>query len=230
MLTRSSPACWLSCWVPCQSMSNSTSRPLASASHHRLLGRAVAVAEHGGVLEELAAPRPCCVEHARARRRNNPCPRPRSARLARVVAETRHDDVAGSLCSSRRDRVVLPAPDGEDSTSIRPRRLISSFAHSTFWACSRNWSITALSARPVRVSAMSDGFGAQRVGFAVEFLGQEIELAARRPRPTPAARARPATWACKPVQFLAHIGLHRQQRHFLRQPVFGDARRRPAIP
>ena len=29
--------------------------------------------------------------------------------------------LAGSLSSSRRDRVVLPAPEGEDSTSIKPR-------------------------------------------------------------------------------------------------------------
>ena len=42
-------------------------------------------------------------------------------RLARVVAET---DIfsAGIRSIKSRDSVVLPAPDGEDSTNIRPRR------------------------------------------------------------------------------------------------------------
>jgi hypothetical protein len=42
----------------------------------------------------------------------------------RVVADTLMVTF-GSLASSPRDSVVLPAPDGEDSTSINPRRWIS---------------------------------------------------------------------------------------------------------
>jgi hypothetical protein len=44
-------------------------------------------------------------------------------RLGRVVTET--DRVSsGSRSSSPRAMLVLPAPDGDDSTSIRPRRLM----------------------------------------------------------------------------------------------------------
>ncbi len=62
-----------------------------------------------------------------------------------------------------RDSVVLPAPDGDDSTSIRPRRaiLFSSISnrarhrYSTFCTCSRNCSTAALSSSPILVSSTS---------------------------------------------------------------------------
>src|SRR6185437_11528446 len=64
------------------------------------------------------------------------------------------------------------------------------------------------------------GFRAQRVGFAVEFLRQKIELAANR-----IARfqqcARFVHMRPQPVQFLAHVGAGGQQRHLLCQAVFG---------
>ena len=46
IVTRSSPIAASSCCVPCQSMSNNMSRPLAQRRLHRRLGRAVAIAEH----------------------------------------------------------------------------------------------------------------------------------------------------------------------------------------
>ena len=71
---------------------------------------------------------------------------------------------------------------------------------------------------------MSGRFRAQRIGFAVEFLGQEIELAPDRVARAISARAS-CTWARQPVELFAHIGLRGQQRRFLRQPVLGDRRR-----
>jgi hypothetical protein len=45
-------------------------------------------------------------------------------RRGRVVTETESDSV-GSRSSRRRVIVVLPAPDGDDSTSRKPRRRIA---------------------------------------------------------------------------------------------------------
>ena len=69
---------------------------------------------------------------------------------------------------SSRDSVVLPAPDGEDSTNINPRRSTPSkprpcaaMDHSRFWTCSRNCSTTFFISRPVFVSSMSFDFEQQ---------------------------------------------------------------------
>jgi hypothetical protein len=42
-------------------------------------------------------------------------------RFGRVVTDT-ESSTAGSASSSLRESVVLPAPEGDDSTSISPRR------------------------------------------------------------------------------------------------------------
>src|ERR1700693_6197725 len=44
-------------------------------------------------------------------------------RCLRVVTEMERSTI-GSISSSMRDNVVLPAPEGEDSTNISPRRAI----------------------------------------------------------------------------------------------------------
>jgi hypothetical protein len=76
--------------------------------------------------------------------------------------------------------VVFPAPEGEESTSIRPRRAICSLA---------SFNILNLFAQPVdrgleRQPGLRDlrivGLRADRVGLAVEFLGQEFQAAADR--------------------------------------------------
>jgi hypothetical protein len=55
-------------------------------------------------------------------RRNDSRRRPFSlGRIGRVVAEI-ESTRSGSMPSSRREIVVLPAPEGDESTSIRPRR------------------------------------------------------------------------------------------------------------
>src|SRR3546814_14532142 len=82
--------------------------------------------------------------------------------------------------------VVLPAPDGEDSTSIRPRRAILIDAPEPETALFL-LDILGLFAQPVDHQlevepdggqSRIEGLGAKRIGFAVEFLRQEIELAA----------------------------------------------------
>src|SRR6185437_8465696 len=93
-------------------------------------------------------------------------------RGGRVVADTLMV-MAASRSRSRRDKVVLPAPEGEDNTSIRPRRCIS-------------LDILGLLAELVDHGFQGQAgagernvgrFRTQGIGLAVEFLRQEIELA-----------------------------------------------------
>src|SRR5262245_54026185 len=100
--------------------------------------------------------------------------------MRRVVTET--DIVSsGTLRRSSREIEVLPAPEGEDSTSINPRREIS--------PCSSLFDIRGLLAQPVdrrleREAGAREVHGrrlrAQRVGLAVKLLGEEVELAPDR--------------------------------------------------
>src|SRR3546814_5070328 len=70
-----------------------------------------------------------------------------------------------------------------------------------------------------------EGLGAERVGFAVEFLGEEVELA---PHPAAIATADQGPgrldMGIQPVEFLAHIEAGDMDRQFLRQTVLADRR------
>src|SRR4029077_19689384 len=127
--------------------------------------------------------------------------------------------------SSMRESVVLPAPEGEDSTSIRPRRAIAApsldILHLLAHLLDGALQVDA-DARELDVGR----FRAQRIGLAIELLAEEIELAAHR-LVAPGARqqiARLRDMRLEPVEFLAHVGLADQQRHFLRQPLLAQRR------
>src|SRR6185369_9164646 len=105
-------------------------------------------------------------------------------RFCRVVAET---DMAscGSGDKSLREIVVFPAPEGEESTSIRPRRCTST--NPVITPRTPSLDILDLLAQLLdRRFELNAEIGqgeigalrAQRIGFAVEFLAEEIELAA----------------------------------------------------
>src|SRR5262249_22264921 len=115
--------------------------------------------------------------------------------------------MAESLASSMRDSVVLPAPDGEDKTSISPRRTMAIF-FGLFRATGRFTMLSALPTFPAEprennglfevlhllAELLDNGlelkpdlgefhvvrFGAQRIGFPIELLGEEIEPASDR--------------------------------------------------
>ena len=119
-LTTSARAFSRNCWVPCQSMSNSTSCPADKRRFDRRPRRAVAIVEHGGPFEQFVA-----LDHlleAWLDRRTDS--RGRRLRRAASAAWSPIPTFSGraSARSSSRDSVVLPAPDGEDSTNISPRR------------------------------------------------------------------------------------------------------------
>ena len=216
MLTRSVRAFCRSCWVPCQSTSNRTSRPAASVVLHRLARAAVAVAEDrrvleqgalgdhrleaGAVDEEVVA----AVYLARPRRPGGDRDRHRELAVLRQQ---------GSAI------VDLPAPDGEDSTSIRPRRAMPP-ARRRRSSIGSSLDVLHLLAHLLdgRLQVEADagqldvaGLGAERVGLAIELLAEEIELPADRPPPSssampprdaraadPAPRAHPPWWRAAP--------------------------------
>ena len=105
-------------------------------------------------------------------------------RLGRVVTEM---DMARPENSdkSRRDNVVFPAPDGEDSTSIRPRRATAPSRFTVTGFCSLNilCLFTELVDHCFQFNAdlcqrCIVGFRTKGIGFSVEFLGQEIQTPA----------------------------------------------------
>src|SRR3954466_12043742 len=107
------------------------------------------------------------------------------ARRGRVVTET--ESVRLDSCSrKRRVRVVLPAPDGDDNTSISPRREMVSFSRvAVIASLDVLYLLAELLHLGLEIEA-NDGQGhvvrfcAKGVGLAREFLGQEVEPPADR--------------------------------------------------
>ena len=100
-------------------MSNSTWRPPSSAWRTAVDRRAVAVAVHLGPLGELSRWRSSDRTSAR-RRSGSRRPPPRRAGCGRVVYET-ENITSGNSSIRRWHSVVLPAPDGDETTINRPR-------------------------------------------------------------------------------------------------------------
>src|SRR5262245_51841384 len=128
-----------------------------------------------------------------------------------------------------RDSVVLPAPDGEDSTNIRPRR--STPSNPWLPAAIASLQILYLFAELLDdVLHLEPGIGeldivrlgAAGIDLAVEFLGEEIE-----PPPDRSALAenvaRLRDMGCDAVKLLADVGLGCDQQRFLGQAVLIEA-------
>ena len=95
--------------------------------------------------------------------------------------------------------------------------------YSRFWTCSRSPLDRRLEIEADPRQGEIGRFRAQRVGFAVEFLAQEIEPPADRPafgQQVPRGRHMPD----QPVGLLAHVGARGEIGDLLRQPVLGDRR------
>src|SRR3546814_827946 len=125
--------------------------------------------------------------------------------------------MSASLSSSASDRVVLPAPDGEDRTSMRPRRptcLSLDILNLLAQLIDDGFQFEAYSRQ-----ADVCGLRAEGICFTVEFLCQEIEPAARR-FASGKKLASLRHMGGQAVDLLAHIGLGRQQSGFLRQTLF----------
>src|SRR5215831_6964757 len=137
-----------------------------------------------------------------------------------------------SAASNRRARVVLPAPEGEDSTNRSPRR--ARRANSWLWSCPlasltfRSLDVLhllahlvdnrlELKARPRRLRIVR--LGAQCVGLAIELLRQEIEApAGGLPRGDELTRTRDV--GGQALQLLLHVDPGRQHGRLLVEAPF----------
>src|ERR1700676_2777393 len=112
-------------------------------------------------------------------------------RRARVVTEIDSVRSSSLVWRSIRVKVVLPAPDGEERISIKPRPralAVCRFAERSS-SCKFLLDILDLFAELLDLDAQFEAeprqarivrFGAQGIGFAGKFLGKEVESAARR--------------------------------------------------
>src|SRR5918995_2643949 len=122
--------------------------------------------------------------------------------MARVVTET-DIEISGSRASRRRDSVVFPAPEGEESTSRSPRRLMSEAGRALFKVLHLLAQLIdhRFELEPDAADLLAPCLGAQRVGLAVELLGKEVELAADRLRRREKVAAR-LDMRVEPIDFL----------------------------
>src|SRR6478736_6521076 len=137
------------------------------------------------------------------------------ARRGRVVTET--ESVRLDSCSrSRRVSVVFPAPDGEDSTSISPRREMVSFSR---FAVIASLDVLDLLAELLHLGLEIEAYdgqghvirlGTKGVRLARKFLGQKVEPSADR---TTLAHefARRADMRMEPVDLLPDVRLRGDQ-------------------
>src|ERR1700730_14614205 len=155
-------------------------------------------------------------------------------RRARVVTEIDSVRSSSLVCSSIRVKVVLPAPDGEERISIKPRPrvlAVCSFAERSS-RCKFLLDILDLFAELLDLDAQFEaelrqarvvGLGAKRIGLARKFLGKEVEPAAgragRRQKFTGRGGVRDKT-----VQFFPDIGLDRQHESLLVQTILVEIR------
>src|SRR5450631_478442 len=144
-------------------------------------------------------------------------------RRARVVTEIDKVRSSSLVCSSIRVKVVLPAPDGDERINIKPRRPSGVFWPGAVLSLAK-WLSSGMSFlldvldllaelldfdaqfETKRRQARVVRFGAQRIGLAGQFLGQEVEpaadRAARRQQIAGSGGVRRET-----VQFFPDIGL-----------------------
>src|ERR1700730_56683 len=144
-------------------------------------------------------------------------------RRARVVTEIDSVRSSSLVWRSIRVKVVLPAPDGEERTTIKPRRssncislldILDLFAE--LLDLDAQFEAEPRQARVVRLSA-------QRIGLARKFLGKEVEPAAGRAALRQKFAGRGGVRG-KTVQFFPDIGLGRQHQSLLVQTILVEIR------
>src|SRR5439155_21280242 len=133
----------------------------------------------------------------------------------------------GSVATSALASVVLPAPEGDDITRRMPRRGI--------WVCADClFNVLHLLAELIdnRLQFKSDcrqgsvrRFRAQRIGLAVEFLREKIELAADRLGGAEKLSRR-FDMGKQAVDLLLDIGAHRKQCRLLMKTILVEVRAR----
>ena len=207
--TTSSPSRSRTWAAPCQSMSNSMSRPCARTCSDRRPRRAVAVAVHLRPFEQVAvglhplelAPVDEVIVDAvdlggAARPGGH---RDRQRQVERLVLHQH----------ARQRRLARARGRGQDQDHAASGGLRRFGAHSMFCACSRNCSICARSSSPWAVRLTSFDLAHERARLAGKLLREEIEPAADRPALFE-KRARRGDVGLQSVEFLADVGLGRR--------------------
>ena len=114
--------------------------------------------------------------------------------------------------------MVLPAPDGDERTSINPRRSICAVFLFNVLHLLPHAVYNRLKRQPFSCNIGSARLGANRIGFPVELLGQKVELPPYRLR---AAKqlTRCSDMSFEPCQFLLDISFRRQENRFLMEAL-----------
>src|SRR5437870_8237676 len=178
-----------SCAAPCVSMSSSTSRPTASASSSeraRVPYRLPCTVAHSA-----SSPRPSIAWNSGTPTKRKSTPSISPGRGGRVVTDTEY---ARSVSRSRTSRhsVVLPAPDGAETTNSVPRRLITRRA-------------------PLRHETLRQGRGLERRQDEMVAAGHDD-----RPRATPVGRVHQLRAALRALDESLHRQrVYRDDRHDL---------------
>src|SRR5690606_34262154 len=137
----------------------------------------------------------------------------------------------GSSWSRRREIVVLPAPEGEDRTSISPRRWMCDGSAASAASIGR-LSVALLNVLHLLAELLDDGLqvqadtgqlqvaglGADRVRLAVQLLAEEVEPAADR-LPRGEQFLGRADVGAQTIDLLLDVGLRRQQGDLLGQAI-----------
>src|SRR5580700_9231976 len=155
-------------------------------------------------------------------------------RRARVVTEIDSVRSSSLVWRSIRVKVVLPAPDGEERISIKPRpraRAVCSIAGRSSSRISL-LDILDLFAELLDLDAQFEAeprqarvvrLGAKRIGLTRKFLGKEVEPAAGRAALRQEFAGRGGVRG-KTVQFFPDIGLGRQHESLLVQTILVEIR------
>src|SRR6202023_1532392 len=155
-------------------------------------------------------------------------------RRARVVTEIDSVRSSSLVWRSIRVKVVLPAPDGEERISIKPRPralAVCSFAERSS-RCKFLLDILDLFAELLDLDAQFEAeprqarvvrLGAKHIGLARKFLGKEVEPAAGRAALRQEFAGRAGVRG-KTVQFFPDIGLGRQHESLLVQTILVEIR------
>src|SRR5882672_8459326 len=194
--------------APCVSISSSTSLPSASAASSGRAG--VPYMLPCTVAHSASSPRSSMVRNSRSVTKRKSTPFTSPGRGARVVAETEYAR-SGMHSRASRQSVVLPAPDGAETTKSVPRRPRRAPALLKILHLLADLLQDALGGQRGLAHLQVVGLRGHRVHLTVQLLDQEVERPADGPALVEQQRELREVRA-QPRQLLGHVALVRPDR------------------